>query len=1022
MQLIVEKMRLNGFALEEERPTAKLFVATDDSDTGVIVDDRLFADAPPNLSYLEYTAWQNRLMHRFSRLYRFAAETADQVIEQLGLLDDRYPLTDDLRRFGRDRQDQDIDPTPPEFTFEQLFERVYGTAYLPALVREYEYFDLEGKQRYVDYMLHTASGQVAIELNGERYHHPLCIGLARYQSQLLKQNSLVREGCPVYRWSNAGMADGDKFADQVRSYFGDRSQLLSVPQYHQPRALQSFQLQQHQDITIERLERQRRLGKNTFLIVLPTGTGKTEIFIEDHARQRQQGHADRALVIVPSIQLKQQTLARFNLRNSELHVGEDLDDAALDLVVQTTAYMVRHYPRLEAKAFDYIVVDEAHHAPAQSLRRILEHFQPSTLMGVTATDQRMDQQALERIFGNYEVDLTLPEAIEQGVLVPIRAFRLETSIDFSQVRFNGKTFVQQDLQKTLVIPSRDALIVALLQRYFAASGTKVLAAKQGVIFCVDIQHAQRMSKRLEQAGISAAAVSGKDRAALADYEKGLIRFICACDLLNEGWDSPQTSILVMARPTLSKVLYLQQLGRGTRKAAGKEALYLIDVVDSYGAALQPLSLHGLFGLSSYRPFGTVYEPLSGGSQEELQILDGLWEGERKLVPLQLFSFDEAFGGLWNEEQLARELFISTGTLKTWIKKGDVTADRTLPFGNKTLNYFSPDQVGKIRQNKGLKERTEATRRDDLFEFLEQRDYSFSFKIVFLLAMIRLMDRQGDVELAELVSLYQGFYQRVYDGFGAVEKAGSPYNDRDKRADHSYMSRSLLQNPFEKFERKRFVYHCKDLDRLAFDPVLFEKLSAQDFMLASRQMVEDCRDYYRKRLNVELDSKFFVDVGLINPQWLTEDVKPTMDQSCIGEVPSSQLPYYPDIPIACGHFRSGTADQVETLSVGAGYGRLDPKRHFVAHARGNSMDGGKKPIRDGDWLLLEWIGADSAGSIGQQTVVIERTNWDEDSYLLRQVIKGSDGGYRLRAFNPDYPDIDAQDDMRTLARLVAVLVI
>lgn len=135
---------------------------------------------------------------------------------------------------------------------------------------------------------------------------------------------------------------------------------------------------------------------------------------------------------------------------------------------------------------------------------------------------------------------------------------------------------------------------------------------------------------------------------------------------------------------------------------------------------------------------------------------------------------------------------------------------------------------------------------------------------------------------------------------------------------------------------------------------------------------------------------------------------------------TELPFFPNIKIACGHLKAGRADVEEYRTVGNGYGKLDPQRHFIARASGNSMNGGKNPIRDGDYLLLERITPASAGSITGSIVVIERHDSGDDQYLLRVVQKSPDGGYLLKAQNPEYADLIATENMRTLARLKTVL--
>jgi hypothetical protein len=136
----------------------------------------------------------------------------------------------------------------------------------------------------------------------------------------------------------------------------------------------------------------------------------------------------------------------------------------------------------------------------------------------------------------------------------------------------------------------------------------------------------------------------------------------------------------------------------------------------------------------------------------------------------------------------------------------------------------------------------------------------------------------------------------------------------------------------------------------------------------------------------------------------------------------ELPYFPNLRIACGHFRAGRTDSEEHRRLPASYGKLDPARHFIARASGNSMNGGKQPIRDGDYLLLEHVTPSNAGSITGTVMAIERDDArsGEDQYVLRVVVKTRDGQYMLRANNSDYADMPATDEMRTRARLRAII--
>jgi len=842
--------------------------------TGIVYDHPscstcLIVDLPPILTlqdfhYVDYTAHQNALAAKYDRLFRFLClEGGDleTLLQELQMFCEGEQDREKVLSFGPNRTEQDIDPTPPEGLFEDGFLEAFGAVHRDALHFQFGYVDYEWKRRYLDFALVTRNGNFAIELNGETYHHPRAIGAARYRSQLFKQNSLFADGFKVFRWSLAGMADRTRFLDELRRFLGPSEAFLHKSLVKLGRAVETFSLLEHQEDALEYISELRREGRNAVLVVQPTGTGKTEIFLEDFRRLKELTPALRALVIVPSRALREQTLERFRERLPGIRCSDDFGHRTdYDVCVQTSAFMLRHYHECDREEFGYIVVDEAQHAPAAGLRAVLEYFNPANLLGVTATPDRLDQKKLEDLFGEYESVLSLKDAILRGLVAPIRCFRVKSNIDLSEVRFNGRDYVKSDLQRTLVVPSRDQLIVNVLVKYFGGA----FAAKQGVVFCVSLQHAERVAKALNRHGIPAQAVSGADpsraQQALEAYRKGKLRFLCACDLLTEGWDSPQTSIVVMARPTFSQVLYTQQLGRGTRLCEGKEALYVVDVVDNYATRLQPLSLHAVLGVGWYQPFANVLmsevvsERLPLG---ELEILDGLYEGVRAIEEINVFNYENAYGHLLNEEQLARELFVSTGTVTRWVKQGKIPPDQVFSFGRREIRLFEPARLPSIRQDLGLKEHDEETRREDFFELLEQRDYTFSYKIVFLLSFLKHANDRGEAALPDLVGTYAGFYRTLLDQHGRCEAGANPYNRPEFLADPAAVQRSLLQNPFEKFERKRFMYHCKDLNYLAFDPFLWSRLEAPDKQKVRAQMVEDLKDYFRERsVAVEITEQDF----------------------------------------------------------------------------------------------------------------------------------------------------------------------
>jgi len=510
--------------------------------------------------------------------------------------------------------------------------------------------------------------------------------------------------------------------------------------------------------------------------------------------------------------------------------------------VKTYAGASGTYRKEARDAYDYLVVDEAHHAVAPGLKKMIRYYRPRFLLGLTATDKRLDEKKLEDIFGNYDVQLDLKEAMNLGVLCPIRAYRLDTNIDLSEVRFNRKDYYASDLQRKIFVPERNNVIADTVEKYFGKEGRK----KSGIVFCVNVQHAKEIAALLRERGLLAESVDGKDSKRFEKIDKYMsreVQFLCTCSLLTEGWDAPHTEVLVMARPTMSRVLYTQQLGRGTRKAPGKDALYLIDVVDNYGAygriTNRPWSVHALLGQPWYKPFGDILHP----DTDPVEI-DTVYQKEMKLSPFDFNTMQELYENYLGEEQLARELFVSTSSVKAWVRKGKILPDVDITIGKMHLRLFSLEQVLEIREQMGLVEHTEEMIVQDFWDFIEKGDYSFSYKMVFINALLNNVDESGEADIDRVLESYQSFYlKRLQQGL-QVDRAKSPYNREEMLNDQKAIKKSMLDNPFEKFERKRFMYYAKDLKRISIHHRIWDELSDNGGALRLREkMKEDMQAYF-----------------------------------------------------------------------------------------------------------------------------------------------------------------------------------
>ncbi|MEQ8224707.1 MAG: hypothetical protein ABRQ37_20480 [Candidatus Eremiobacterota bacterium] len=206
----------------------------------------------------------------------------------------------------------------------------------------------------------------------------------------------------------------------------------------------------------------------------------------------------------------------------------------------------------------------------------------------------------------------------------------------------------------------------------------------------------------------------------------------------------------------------------------------------------------------------------------------------------------------SSSELARELWIGDDTMMDYIRKGKVNPDKILETGSaRKIYFFKRDNIENIRQNLGLRGRGLETIKEDFFEFLEQKDYTFSFKIVFLRSFLMHVNKKGIANTDSVLNSYMAFYLYLYNRNIPVETEKSPYNDYDYITDKGKMKKSLLANPFEKFERKRLMNYCKDLAEIAFNNVLWKQLNERDIKKIMGQMEEDLIKYYKDRLNIDL---------------------------------------------------------------------------------------------------------------------------------------------------------------------------
>ena len=314
-------------------------------------------------------------------------------------------------------------------------------------------------------------------------------------------------------------------------------------------------------------------GVKKTLLVLPTGCGKTVVFAkvtEDCVRQ-----GNRVLILAHRGELLDQAadkLMKTTGLGCALEKAENTCLGSWFRVVVGSVQTLMRQKRLDQfpeDFFDTIIIDEAHHCISDSYQKVLQHFPDAQILGVTATPDRGDMQNLGQFFESLAYEYTLPKAIKEGYLTPIKALTIPLKIDMSSVSVQAGDFKVGDIGTAL-----DPYLEGIAEEM-----KKYCSDKKTVVFLPLVKTSQKFRDLLNEHGFQAAEVNGnsQDRAEiLADFEEGKYNVLCNSMLLTEGWDCPSVDCIVVLRPTKVRSLYCQMVGRGTRLFPGKDHLLLLD--------------------------------------------------------------------------------------------------------------------------------------------------------------------------------------------------------------------------------------------------------------------------------------------------------------------------------------------------------------------------------------------------------------------------------------------------------------
>lgn len=739
-----------------------------------------------------------------------------------------------------------------EDLFIDLFSETFGAEKAGYLYSQYPFFDIYQNSRYADFLLENGGRKVAIEIDDETSHNKSLVSSNKFYDDLLKQNSMIYLGWDVYRWAVRQMQiQPEAVKDELRVFLGSQPRFREIEDYlptQRGKTLDGahLELKQHQREALDALQAMR--DRHETIALLYHATGKTVTAVMDAKRCD-----GRTLFLAHTQELVNQAADTFRNLWPEVTVGrymEAIKEPEAHVVCGSVQSVALHLEDFREDAFSYLIVDEAHHAAADTYQKILAYFHPAFTLGLTATPERTDDnRAILDIFKNTAHKLDIQTAVEIGELVPIRCIRIHTNIDLTRMRFNSVQYNIRDLESKIYVPERNRLIVDTWLQY--------VRDKHTVVFCASVRHAEQIAELFRQAGVSAAAVSGGMKPAeRREFQDRFVRreilVLCACDLLNEGWDCPEIEVLFMARPTMSRVLYTQQLGRGMRLFPGKESLMVFDFVDNASQYNMPQSLHRLFKLKKYRPGQLAVAPgaqkiaeaalYAKGEKPEALIDWPVDATDYELV--DIFNWQDEAAGMISQMEFVRRVDVQTETIERHVREGKLVPDLVVPMSeHRTFKYFKEETLERYARQYGWTLIDDSNRKELFLEMVRQMDMSYSYKPVLIQAILRHADEKGRIQLADIVAYFRAYYEGRRSAGLVVEKPNSLFargGYTDKEAE-----RNILANPFKRFEDMQMLRHTRTLGIVQVDESVWKKLTAEEKAEIEKICEEKLVNYYKR---------------------------------------------------------------------------------------------------------------------------------------------------------------------------------
>lgn len=652
---------------------------------------------------------------------------------------------------------------------QEVFYPDYGEKGLDLLEYQTTLYDESNNEKYeIDFTLETPTEKYAIETDGLYYHASGAVTADYFERLQRKQNFIVNESkYRLTRLVSTNIANNTKDAryELRRAFVADAT--MNDIRRGQSEGIEPHEIQSD---ALNALNSTRTNGHNKGVVVFATGVGKTYLSAFDAL----QTNSERILFVVHRKEILRQSFISFEdvMFDRKDDMGflhgeiKDTDKKIIFASIQTIG-RERYIEQFDPEYFDYIIVDETHHVAAESYAKIFEYFKPNKFfLGLTATPERMDKKEILSYFDNnlvYEIDQK--SAIDKALLVPYKYFGFKDNVDYTDIRWSGFKYNVQDLNKALMIEKRDKAILEKFDEYSKKRKT--------IGFCVSIEHAEYMAKLFNKNGIKSIAIHSKGSDSEIDiptetkdkidaFRDGKYQVAFVVDMFNEGIDVKDVTSLLFLRPTESKTIFIQQMGRGLRLSpeTSKGDVIILDFIGSYKTAMKILGGLGLNG-------GSLREFTPGDEEDERQ---------GKL----LYHYDNNGSQVVFQDEVV-DVLKELQSASTKEVQSELIDDEWNDYGEFIKNASDDNLYFKIgRQNKDIEsqlraleiiEHDEEITDEEFKEELSEKDIPgmlAGFRALFLSKVLGLINYEN----RELTSIYREIKLRVPEGeedFGQIGK-------------------------------------------------------------------------------------------------------------------------------------------------------------------------------------------------------------------------------------------------------------